>query len=425
MTPPPVRDGRRFGADVLSRLLYVLLGLPLGLLGLVYAVVAVVAGSTLSLTVVGLPLLSAGLRGARRLGGLHRALARSLLQTATAGPARARRSTGFTDWVRIGLTDRAGWQAALYLVLKAPIAVVSVAAAVVCYGYGLAALSYPAWWRLVPAQPDHAGVPHAGLPLPGDVFLDTWPRAFLVAGVGAVLLLAGPWVLRAVLMLDRLAITGLLTGGRLHERVHELEQSRAFAVRDAAAALRRIERDLHDGAQARLVAVAMNLGAAKEQLERADADPQTLDLVGTAHRDAKGALVELRDLVRGIHPPILDSGLGAALTTLAARSPVQVELSVALTRRPAPAVETIAYFCVSELLTNVAKHSGARRAAVGVDQRAGSLRLRVTDHGRGGAQPCGGLAGLAERVRTVDGHLDVSSPVGGPTVVTVELPCES
>ncbi|BFU44290.1 sensor histidine kinase [Krasilnikovia sp. MM14-A1004] len=421
----PIRDGRRAGADALNRLLYVLLGLPLGLLGLAYTAVAVVAGSALSLTIVGLPLLGAGLRGARRLGGLHRALARRLLGVTTVGPAGARRSTGLTDWVRVGLTDRAGWRSALYLVLKAPIAVLSTAVAAVFYGYGLAALTYPAWWRVVPGTSDDAGVPHAGLALPGDVFLDTWPRVLLTAGAGVALLLAAPWALRGVLMLDRLAITGLLAVGRLRERVHELEQSRAFAVQDAAAALRRIERDLHDGAQARLVAVALNLGAAKEQLEQADADPLTRELVGSAHRDAKGALVELRDLVRGIHPPILDSGLDAALATLAARSPVQVELDVALARRPAPAVETIAYFCVSELLTNVAKHSTAGRAAVGVEQRDGILRIRVTDHGRGGAQPRGGLAGLAERVRTVDGRLDISSPVGGPTVVTVELPCES
>jgi len=268
-------------------------------------------------------------------------------------------------------------------------------------------------------------VPHAGLSLPGDVFLDTWPRALLVAAAGAALLLAAPWALRAALSPDRLLVTTLLRPGRLRDRVRELEQSRAFAVRDSAAALRRIERDLHDGAQARLVAVAMSLGAAKEQLEQAGTDPHTRDLVGHAHQEAKAALIELRDLMRGIHPPILDSGLGDALASLAARSPVPVELTVSLPRRPAPTVETIAYFCVAELLTNVAKHSGAGGAAVDVGRREGLLRLRVTDRGRGGAHPRGGLTGLAERVRTVDGRLAISSPAGGPTVVTVELPCGS
>jgi signal transduction histidine kinase len=209
------------------------------------------------------------------------------------------------------------------------------------------------------------------------------------------------------------------------ERVRELEQTRAFAVRDAAEALRRIERDLHDGAQARLVALAMNLGAAKEQLEETGADPHTRDLVVNAHRDAKAALVELRDLARGIHPPILDSGLDAALDTLAAHAPVPVDLTVSLAGRPTAAVETIAYFCIAELLTNVAKHSRAAQAAVDVTQREEKLRIQVTDHGQGGVLPRGGLAGLAERVRTVDGHLHIDSPAGGPTVVTVELPCTS
>ncbi|GGR51443.1 histidine kinase [Actinoplanes ianthinogenes] len=406
-----------------TRLLYAVIGLPLGLFGLVYVVVTVVGGTALSLTLVGLPLLSAGLRGARRLGDLHRGLARRLLGLSAAEPPPPRRAAGLIDGIRVGLTDPVGWRSAAFLVLKAPLGYLAMAVVIILYGYGVGALTYPVWWRLIPPQTDSAGVSHAGLPLPGDLFLDSWPRALLTAGAGAILLLVAPKVLQGVLLLDWLALAGLLSRGRLRDRVRELEESRAFAVQDSAAALRRIERDLHDGAQARLVALAMNLGAAKEQLAQIDADPQARELVGTAHRDAKAALVELRDLVRGIHPPILDSGLDAALGTLAARSPVPVELTVDLTDRPPPAVETIAYFCVAELLTNVVKHSGAPCAVVVVEQSGGRLRLRVTDHGRGGAQLRGGLAGLFDRVRTVDGHLDVSSPVGGPTVVTVELPC--
>ncbi|BCY11875.1 sensor histidine kinase [Actinoplanes sp. L3-i22] len=411
--------------SIFRHLLYALTGLPLGLLGLAYTVYVVVGGAVLSLTVVGLPVLSAGLRGARLLGGLHRALARRLLGVATTAPPPPRGRPGLTGWVWAGLSDGGAWRAVGYLVLKAPLAVLSTAVVIVGYGYGLGALTYPVWWRLVPAQADAAGVLRAGLPLPGDVFLDTWPRALLTAGVGVVLLLLAPFALRAVLLLDGMLVSDLLDARRLNERVRELAASRDFAVQESAAALRRIERDLHDGAQARLVALAMNLGAAKEQLEQSDADPLTRDLVGSAHRDAKAALVELRDLVRGIHPPILDSGLDVALATLAARSSMQVDLTVAIDYRPAPAVETIAYFCVAELLTNVAKHSGASRAVVDVEQVGGRLWLRVTDHGRGGAQPRGGLAGLADRVRTVDGRLDISSPAGGPTVVTVELPCVS
>ena len=213
-------------------------------------------------------------------------------------------------------------------------------------------------------------------------------------------------------------------------RVRELEQSRAHVVDDSAARLRRIERDLHDGAQAQMVAVAMKLGLATKKLGgMVDGTGQTdldrvLELVAAAHRGAKEAIAELRDLARGIHPPVLDQGLGIALTTLAARSDLPVELVIDLPERPSAAIETIAYFCAAELLTNVAKHSGARHATLEAVHAPGLLRVRVSDDGSGGArvEARGGLAGLAERIRTVDGRLQLSSPPGGPTVVTVELP---
>jgi signal transduction histidine kinase len=212
--------------------------------------------------------------------------------------------------------------------------------------------------------------------------------------------------------------------------VRELEQARANLVDDSAARLRRIERDLHDGAQAQMVAVAMKLGLAREKLGgaidgAAQADlERILELVDAAHRSAKQAITELRDLARGIHPAVLDHGLGAAFRTLAARSDVPVELVIDLPERPSAAIETIAYFCAAELLTNVAKHSAARHATLEAVHLAGLLTVRVSDDGSGGArlEERGGLAGLAERVRTVDGKLQVSSPPRGPTVVTVELP---
>jgi signal transduction histidine kinase len=216
----------------------------------------------------------------------------------------------------------------------------------------------------------------------------------------------------------------------LPQRVRELEQTRAHAVDDSAARLRRIERDLHDGAQAQMVAVAMKLGLAREKLggtatgtAQSDLD-RALELVDAAHRSAKEAIIELRDLARGIHPPVLDQGLGTALTTLAARSDVPVDLVIDLAERPSAAIETIAYFCAAELLTNAAKHSGARHVTLEVVHVPGLLRVRVSDDGSGGAriEARGGLAGLDERVRTVDGRLQVASPPHGPTVVTVELP---
>jgi signal transduction histidine kinase len=216
-------------------------------------------------------------------------------------------------------------------------------------------------------------------------------------------------------------------------RVYELEQARSHLVDDSAARLRRIERDLHDGAQADMVAVAMKLGLAREKLSdaltgAAPADlARILELVDAAHAGAKEAITELRDLARGIHPPVLDHGLGTALRTLAARSGVPVDLTVDLPERPSAAIETIAYFCAAELLANVAKHSGARRASLTAVRAAGRLRLQVGDDGAGGARldARGGLAGLADRIRTVDGRMQISSPPGGPTLVTVELPARA
>ncbi len=213
-------------------------------------------------------------------------------------------------------------------------------------------------------------------------------------------------------------------------RVRELEQSRAHLVDDSAARLRQIERDLHDGAQAQMVAVTMKLGLATKKLGgMIDGTGQTdldrvLELVAAAHRGAKEAITELRDLARGIHPPVLDQGLGPALTTLAARSDLPVELAIDLPERPSAAIETIAYFCAAELLTNVTKHSGARHATLEAVHVPGLLRVRVSDDGTGGArvEARGGLDGLVERVRAVDGRLQLSSPPEGPTVVTVELP---
>ena len=264
-----------------------------------------------------------------------------------------------------------------------------------------------------------------------------WGGACLAAGVwlvflGVILCSFRFWwgaLLIAVAALE-LWIAYRLLVAPLPHRVRELERSRARVVDDSAARLRRIERDLHDGAQAQMVAVAMKLGLATKKLgAMTDGTGQTdldrvLDLVIAAHRGAKEAIAELRDLARGIHPPVLDQGLGTALTSLAASSEVPVELVVDLPERPSAAIETIAYFCAAELLANVAKHSGARHARLEAVHVPGLLRVRVSDDGAGGAcvEVRGGLAGLAERVTTVDGRLQVSSPPGGPTVIAVELP---
>src|SRR6266536_413289 len=183
--------------------------------------------------------------------------------------------------------------------------------------------------------------------------------------VGVAMLLAAPWVTGAVVAADRWLLRGLLGPGRLTQRVHDLEQTRALAVEDAAARLRRLERDLHDGAQIRLATLAMNLGMARKKLGDAGVVPDLTaarELVGAAHQNAKDALVELRELARGIHPPVLDNGLADALASLTATSAIPAELAVSVPVRPTPAIETIAYFCAAELLANAAKHSRRTRS---------------------------------------------------------------
>jgi signal transduction histidine kinase len=243
-------------------------------------------------------------------------------------------------------------------------------------------------------------------------------------------LLAAPWVMRGFVNVDRLMIQALLGPDPTAARLRTLEQARTQTVDASAATLRRIERDLHDGTQAQLVALAMRLGMAKEKLEGADDLDldRVRELVDEAHRGAKEAIAELRDIARGIHPPALDIGLEGALATLAARSAVPTGLTVELRARPTPAIEAIAYFCVAELLANVAQHAHASRATVSCNQQGTWLRLVVRDDGRGGAEvsrlgsSSSGLAGLTDRVHAVDGRLTLVSPPGGPTVVTVDLP---
>jgi signal transduction histidine kinase len=323
-------------------------------------------------------------------------------------------------WYRTGIRDPYAWKARGYFGMKPIIASFHLVVAAGLPLAGLFYLTYPIWQVFAGAGPGLG----SGHPVP-------LAASFLFVPLGAVLLLAAPWLAHPVSELDLMFIRGFLgpaapDPAALTERVKNLEQTRARAVDDSAARLRRIERDLHDGAQAQLVALAMKLGLAKEKLE--DIAPPDLNrvaqLVDDAHRNAVEAIVELRTLARGIHPSVLDNGLTDALTTLAARSAVPVELIADIPERPSEAIETIAYFSAAELLANVGKHSGAGHATLEAVHVPGLLRIRVTDDGHGGASlaPDGGLHGLVERVRTVDGRLDIVSPSGGPTVVTVELP---
>ncbi|MBM9504845.1 sensor histidine kinase [Actinacidiphila acididurans] len=369
---PPPRPA--LDAVTWREVLFLLLNLPADIIGFVYVVTVLSVGAGLTVTVVGLPVLALGLLGCRVLGTVERARARALLGVRMEEPRRLRRGTmGFWPWLWASLKDPVAWRHALYFALRLPWGVLT-------FSVTLTAL-FVAWPVL-------------------------------------------PYLTRGLTTVDRAMVRGLLQpSDELERRIAELESGRGVVVDTAAADLRRIERDLHDGAQARLVALAMDLGLAREKL--LDDPHAAAKMVDEAHGEVKIALQELRDLARGIHPAILtDRGLDAALSSVASRCTVPVSVTVDLPARPAEAIEGIAYFTVSELLQNVSKHSRARSAAVDVWRAADRLMIQVRDDGQGGADVSSGsgLAGLSERLGSVDGLFVVSSPAGGPTVVTAELP---
>ncbi|MFJ8072460.1 sensor histidine kinase [Streptomyces sp. NPDC096176] len=365
-----------FDRHTRKEIAHLLGNLPAALLAFVYATVTVSVGAGLSVTVIGLPLLALGLAGARMLGRAERARARALLgvrvdePSPLFGPSRGR---GLITWVWSHLKDPVAWRTVLYSVIRLPWGVFTFTVMVV------------------------------------SLFV-LWPVL--------------PFIARGLSNADRAMVRGLLSpSDDLERRIAELESDRGVVVDTASADLRRIERDLHDGAQARLVALAMGLGLAKEKLLE---DPDAAaTMVDEAHGEVKLALKELRDLARGIHPAVLtDRGLDAALSSVASRCTAPVTVTVDMDTRPAAAIEGIAYFTVSELLQNVSKHARATHASVDVWRSADRLMLQVVDDGRGGARLDGGtgMAGLAERLGAVDGVFALDSPVGGPTTVTAELP---
>ncbi|MFI0821388.1 sensor histidine kinase [Streptomyces sp. NPDC021098] len=364
-----------YPAQTWKEISHLLLNLPLGVFGFVYALMWLAVGVGMAVTIGGLPVLALGLLGSRWFARCERSRARTLLALRVDEPSRMPRGLddGFFSWLWRSLRDPVGWRATLYAAIRLP-------------------------WGIL-------------------TFTLTLTSLFIAWPVL-------PWIARALTNVDRVMVRGLLSpSDELERRIAELESDRGTVVDTAAADLRRIERDLHDGAQARLVALAMDLGLAKEKL---DEDPQAAArMVDEAHGEVKLALQELRDLARGIHPAILtDRGLGPALSALAARCTVPVTVTVDLPQRPAPAIEGIAYFTVSELLQNISKHSHAHTADVSLSRSGSRLLIGVRDDGRGGAAPAGGggLAGLAERIEAVDGRFTVASPPGGPTSVDAELP---
>jgi signal transduction histidine kinase len=418
-----------FTARPWSELGFYLLSGGLAAVGLAFIGVTMVLGAALAITFFGLALLAISLRSARGLGRWQRGLSRSLLGQEIEEPAVFVSRPGFLGWLQSSMRDRVAWRAVGYHLIKVPWTLLGVYIAFSFWWDAFACLTHPLFnsgGSGVPVYGPLRDIFHPGyLRVSGAGFVDD--VAILISG--AFYFFAAPWVMRWFLTVDRLMAGAFLGPDPVASRVRSLEQARTVTIDASAATLRRIERDLHDGTQAQLVALAMRLGMAKEKLADDEVDlARVRQLVDEAHHGAKEAITELRDIARGIHPPALDIGLGGALTTLASRSAVPTEISFDLQARPTPAIEAIAYYCVAELLANVAQHAHASRASVSCAQQGAWLRLVVRDDGRGGALPStvgsssSGLTGLAERVRTVDGRFTLVSPVGGPTVVTIDLP---
>ncbi|KOV74936.1 histidine kinase [Streptomyces sp. AS58] len=397
---------------------YLLTGAVTGCVALVGIVTAAAVGGLLAIVLVGVPLLVLTALAGIPLARLERLRLRLVDLEPALGRHAAPSATGLRPWLTTRLRAPATWRelgyALLFAVLLWPVDALAITVALL---FPLSMVASPLLMATV------------GDGMETKVLkqwtITTWPMAFGVAALGLVLLALCAYVL-GVVAGARAELTRLLIAPRdadLGAELVELTRSRARLVDAFEAERRRIERDLHDGAQQRLVALTMTLG-----LARLDASPGPLaDQLATAHDQAGRALAELRELIHGIHPKVLaDYGLEAAVADAADRSPVPVEVTLELPERLSQSVEAAAYFVVCEALANIAKHSGAGRAEVSGGHRDGRLFLAVRDDGRGGADAAAGsgLTGLADRVSVLDGRLSLSSPAGGPTLLSVEFPCD-
>jgi signal transduction histidine kinase len=389
---------------------FLLSSFALGLFWFIALIVLISLGLGLAITFLGLPLLvgtavlwTGGARAERwRIGMLAGAR--------IAAPYRPLPDGWRLSRLRAFATDPAVWRDLGYLLLLFPLGIIEFVVLMISVAAPFAMLTRPIHFLFTfntPSQPSLGEV----------IFLPF---------VGLVAIAIVPYVLVGVMRGHVLLARVLLGTGQaeLMARVRTLTESRSRVMDAALAERRRIERDLHDGAQQRLVALSMELGMAKIKF---DSDPEAArKLVDEAHRDAKLAMAEIRNLVQGIHPAVLtDRGLDAALSSLAGRCPVPVAVDVELTRRLPEVVESAAYFFVAEALTNIAKHSVATEAYIYVRQVGGTLLVEVSDNGLGGADAANGtgLAGLADRIAALDGRLKVESPTGRGTRLRAEIPC--
>jgi signal transduction histidine kinase len=388
--------------------------------GLLVLVMLCVAALGLPLAYLGLPLTSWATRAVYAVAGWERARANLTRNQVIHSLIRPLPTGRRVADARAALTDRGLWRQVLYYVLLLPMAMVSLGGVLVAWSVPPVLIALPLFFDKFAAARAQVG-PFA---------IDSSGEAWRVSGCALLfLLLVSPVLIRGLSAVDALlarTFLGRSETGELAERVDQLVTSRQKVVDSAEAERRRMERDLHDGAQQRLVSLAMTLGRAKNKAAGVDTGLQAL--IGEAHAEALLAIAELRDLTRGLHPPVLtDRGLDAAISAVAARAPLPVRVDVQVSPRPSLTIEAIAYFVVTEALTNVAKHAKAARAEVSIRRSGDVLQVVVTDDGKGGADADlgTGLRGLADRVSGVDGKLTVVSPLGGPTTLTVEVPCVS
>jgi signal transduction histidine kinase len=393
---------------------YLLLGFPAGVVTFTVAVTGWATALGLAITLIGLPIALATIVVCRAMAWGERQRAALVL----GGPIRGRYappvSGRVVDRLKALFADAQTWKDLGWHLLLLPLGILGATVAVACWSLTLWGLTLPLWWWAIEPARDF-----------GSFNLDSWWWAALgfLAGVVSI-------PLTVALIRGSAAATGALAkivlgpgSAELEERVEVLTETRAGAVDAAQAELQRIERDLHDGAQARLVALALDLGMAEERFDR---DPEgARELVDKARGEAKLALSELRDLARGLRPALLaERGLAEAVRAMAARTPLPTSVSADVPADVSPAVEAAAYFVVAEALTNAVKHSGASRAWVRVGHEGGRLAVEVSDDGHGGADQGGaGLSGLRKRVEALDGTLRIASPPGGPTMLHAEMPC--
>jgi signal transduction histidine kinase len=395
---------------------YLLLGLPAGVIAFTVVVTGWATALGLAITLIGLPIALATIVVSRGIANAERWRAALVLGSPVRGRYRDASDGRILERLKALFADGQTWKDLGWHLLLLPVGIVGFTVAVVCWCWSLYCLTFPIWFKITPAAADF------------DTFtLNQWWHAVIVFAIGLATLPITVALVRGTAS-GTGALARLLLGSdaeELEERVGVLTETRAGAVDAAAAELERIERDLHDGAQARLVALALDLGMAEERFER---DPDgARELVEKAREEAKQALAELRDLARGMRPALLaERGLAEAIRSLAARTKLPTAVSVSPGQRVPPAVEAAAYFVVAEALTNAVKHSAATRLTVDVARDGDLLVVQVADDGVGGADPSGsGLTGLRKRIEALDGAMRLASPAGGPTLLHAELPCGS